>query len=66
MNTGGAPWAGAAWRKSSHSAPERDCVEVAGSTDVVGVRDCKQGEDSPVLVFDRDLWRDFLVALRSG
>ncbi|NYH79379.1 hypothetical protein FHR84_002713 [Actinopolyspora biskrensis] len=54
------------WRKSSHSDPERDCVEVAGSSDVVGVRDSKQGADSPVLVFDRELWRDFLAALRSG
>ncbi|WP_019855412.1 DUF397 domain-containing protein [Actinopolyspora mortivallis] len=43
-------WSGVAWRKSSHSDPERDCVEVAGAFGVVGVRDSKRGEQSPVLV----------------
>ncbi|SDK57871.1 protein of unknown function [Actinopolyspora mzabensis] len=54
------------WRKSSHSDPERDCVEVAGSSEVVGVRDSKRGDFSPVLVFDPLRWRDFVVALRDG
>ncbi|NHD19025.1 MULTISPECIES: DUF397 domain-containing protein [unclassified Actinopolyspora] len=54
------------WCKSSYSDPERDCVEVAGSSDVVGVRDGKQGDGSPVLVFGAARWRDFLAALRNG
>ncbi|SFT49017.1 protein of unknown function [Actinopolyspora lacussalsi subsp. righensis] len=54
------------WRKSSHSDPERDCVEVASALDVVGVRDSKRGDASPVLVFDPLRWREFVAALREG
>ncbi|SDO89924.1 protein of unknown function [Actinopolyspora xinjiangensis] len=63
MNAGEVPWSGAAWRKSGHSDPERDCVEVSSAPEVVGVRDSKRGDASPVLVFDRARWREFVSAL---
>ncbi|WP_280490465.1 DUF397 domain-containing protein [Nocardia carnea] len=54
------------WFKSSHSGPDRDCVEVAhlgkGS---VGVRDSKN-PTGPVLVFPRSEWLEFLSAARRG
>ena len=43
----------AVWRKSSHSTAEGDnCVEVAGVSDVVAVRDSKD-PDGPVLLLAR-------------
>ncbi|GAB3548976.1 hypothetical protein J2S53_004099 [Actinopolyspora lacussalsi] len=65
MNAGDALWS-SVWRKSSFSRPQGDCVEVAGSSGVVGVRDSKRGDSSPVLVFDPLRWREFVAALRDG
>jgi hypothetical protein len=48
------------FRKSSYSAQEGDCVEVAHTTDHGGaVRDSKQA-DGPLLVVSRSTWQDFL------
>ncbi len=44
-----------AWRKSSFSAEDANCVEVARSAEVVGVRDSKQA-GGPVLVFEPGSW----------
>ncbi|WP_026414033.1 DUF397 domain-containing protein [Actinomadura oligospora] len=45
------------WRKSSHSAHEGgDCIEVAATTDVVGVRDSKDA-DGPRLVLTTANWQ---------
>ncbi|WP_030176532.1 DUF397 domain-containing protein [Spirillospora albida] len=53
------------WRKSSHSAPNGDCVEVGGSPDrMIGVRDSKAGAGGPVLRFTRQEWAAFLEAVR--
>ncbi|MFD0682885.1 DUF397 domain-containing protein [Actinomadura fibrosa] len=54
------------WRKSSHSAPDAECVEVGRSLEgVIGVRDTKQDLNGPVLHFSTREWSDFLRAVRS-
>ncbi len=56
----------AAWRKSSHSGANGDCVEVAGNLPgVVAVRDSKD-RGGPALAFSRDAWRAFLGQVRTG
>ena len=54
-----------AWRKSSYSTDNGDCVEVGwpGSTEVA-VRDSKQ-KGSPALAFDDVNWRAFVSRLSS-
>ncbi|WP_082403708.1 DUF397 domain-containing protein [Saccharothrix sp. NRRL B-16348] len=49
------------WRKSSYSQSANGCVEVGVST-VVGVRDSKLGDRSPVLTFSRRAFAAFLAA----
>lgn len=54
------------WRKSSRSANEGNCVEVADNLPrVVLVRDSKD-RVGPTLSFTRDAWRAFLASARSG
>jgi hypothetical protein len=63
-----APGSGTAvtWKKSSWSAHNGNCVEVAAlSASRVGVRDSKDA-DSPVLTFDRGAWRQFLFGVKNG
>ena len=54
----------APWRKSGHSASNPHCVEVAVTTDRIGVRDTK---DRPggMLAFSPQRWRDFLGTLTT-
>jgi hypothetical protein len=40
-------------RKASYSANGNNCVEVAAAPGVVGVRDPKLGEDSPIVAISR-------------
>lgn len=47
------------WRKSSYSATNGGCVEVAWPADGIAVRDSKQG-DGPRLEFGVEAWRAFL------
>ncbi|MFF0307172.1 DUF397 domain-containing protein [Streptosporangium sp. NPDC004379] len=57
---------GLAWRKSSQSAQQDNCVEVArlpGGGHAV--RDSKD-PDGPVLRFGGDGWRAFLEGVRAG
>ncbi|MFB6891676.1 DUF397 domain-containing protein [Kitasatospora sp. NPDC056327] len=57
---------GAAWRKSSYSAQDGQCVEVAtGLPGIVPVRDSKDPQ-GPTLVLPADAFASFLTSLRAG
>jgi hypothetical protein len=54
------------WRKSSYSANEGDCVEVAMLPDSSrAIRDSKN-PDGPTLQFPADEWRAFLRRVNAG
>ncbi|MFJ4096355.1 DUF397 domain-containing protein [Kitasatospora sp. NPDC089913] len=54
------------WRKSSYSAQEGQCLEVAdGIPDLVPVRDSKDIE-GPALEFPAEAWQCFVSAVRAG
>ncbi|MGW1177535.1 DUF397 domain-containing protein [Kitasatospora sp. NPDC002543] len=54
------------WRKSSYSAQQGQCVEVAiGSSADVPVRDSKDPH-GPTLAFPVSAWEAFVMAVRSG
>ena len=56
----------AAWRTSTYSGANGDCVEVAGNlAGIVAVRDSKD-RGGPALVFTRPEWRSFLRGLKNG
>lgn len=57
----------AAWRKSSWSAYNGGCVEVAElQHDRIGVRDTKAKGSGPILVFTHAEWRLFLSSVKHG
>lgn len=53
------------WRTSSFSGGGSNCVEVAFTPDLVGVRDSKN-RDSGVLAFGAEQWHQFIAAVREG
>ena len=60
------PGASPRWRRSSWSANNGNCVEVARLGDGrVGVRDSKDAR-GPVLAFPAGAWESFLGAVRAG
>ena len=56
----------AVWRKSSYSACNGNCVEVAElRCDLIGVRDTKDAGRGPVLMFDGVAWRSFIDSIKN-
>jgi hypothetical protein len=53
----------AAWRKTSYSHAEGNCVEVASLPGAVAVRDSKD-QGGPALTFTPAQWRRFTTNLR--
>jgi Domain of unknown function (DUF397) len=55
----------AAWRASSHSGANGDCVQVASRPPaLVGVRDSKN-PSGPMLAFTADQWQTFTTGLKD-
>jgi Domain of unknown function (DUF397) len=55
------------WHKSSYSAYNGNCLEVAElQPDVIGVRDTKDAGRGPVLVFEAAAWRSFLDSVKKS
>ncbi|MGI8308760.1 DUF397 domain-containing protein [Saccharopolyspora hattusasensis] len=54
------------WQKSSRSNGTGNCVEVGQVVDLVGMRDSKLGDASPVLTVSRVRWADFVAAVKGG
>ncbi|MBA0053016.1 DUF397 domain-containing protein [Streptomyces sp. AJS327] len=55
----------AAWRKSSYSSGNGQCIEVAdGFPGVTPVRDSKES-DGPNLVFEANAWTSFVEAVKT-
>lgn len=60
-------FAGAAWRKSSYSNGQAECVEVAFLDDGrVAVHDSKANGRGPVLVFTPGEWEAFTLGMADG
>ncbi|WP_082876048.1 DUF397 domain-containing protein [Nocardia pseudobrasiliensis] len=60
-------YSGAQWRKSRHSGPDGNCVEVAFLVDGnVGVRDTKDRGIGPVLAFTPGEWDAFVGGVSEG
>jgi Domain of unknown function (DUF397) len=55
----------AAWRKSTHSSQDGNCVEVATNlSGIVAVRDSKD-HSGPKLMFSRHAWMDFIGVVKA-
>jgi hypothetical protein len=56
---------GLAWRKSSHSNGQANCVEIAAASSGIAIRDSKDPH-GPVLLVSRDGMAAFLAGIRNG
>jgi hypothetical protein len=56
----------AAWRKSTHSNGQAECVEIADHLPgLTAIRDSKNS-DGPILAFGHGQWRAFAVKVKTG
>jgi hypothetical protein len=53
------------WRKSSYSAGNANCVEVAAVRHVVAVRDTRQHGNAAMLEFPPAAWRTFIANAKA-
>ena len=53
-----------AWRKSSYSGSEANCVEVGNAAGLLQVRDTKDRQ-GPVLAVSADAWRRFTTGIKG-
>jgi hypothetical protein len=53
-----------AWRKSSYSGSQANCIEVGSATGLVKVRDT-QNRQGPALAVSADVWRRFMTGIKS-
>ena len=53
------------WHRSSRSAADGACVEVAALPFAMAVRDSKD-PGGPVLQFGAEAWREFISSVRAG
>jgi hypothetical protein len=68
QQAGQAGLAAVVWRKSTWSAYNGNCVEVAAGLDggLIAVRDTKDAGCGPTLIFGPEAWGSFLRALKNG
>jgi hypothetical protein len=58
---------GTRWRKSTYSMGSGDCVEVARlQSGDVALRDAKESDAGPVLVFTLGEWQAFISGAKDG
>lgn len=55
----------AAWRKSSYTAQQGECVELADVHRIVAVRDSKD-PNGPKLIFPRGAFAQFTASVKAG
>jgi Domain of unknown function (DUF397) len=56
----------AAWRKSTHSNGQAECVEIAANLPgITAIRDSKN-PDGPILAFGHGQWHAFTVEVKTG
>jgi hypothetical protein len=53
-----------AWRKSSYSGSEANCIEVGGAAGLLKVRDTKDRQ-GPSLTVSAEAWRRFTMGIKS-